>query len=379
MASRAFDDDDDVHGDPSRFAYDLGRAGHSAIEAKPLIEKAYGEGVLSRATIYRLVKAGKERTPFNTHGGSRPKETVTAKKRTAELINAIRDFIQEDRRVTVVDVAQIFDISAGTAFNILHSDLGLTKKSARWVPKLLSEDNMRCRVETARQILRLDSRLGLAFRRSVVTMDETMVSFHTPETKERSKQWLPRGSPGPVKAKVIASRKKQMVLSFFDHQGLIFQRFAPQGTSINGDFIIEALKKFLTAKERKRPDLGDSWRLHWDNAPVHTSRAVKACLKEKAIEVVPHPPYSPDLAPADYFLFPTIKRELGGVSISRDSVKVEWERACGRVPSDAFAAAFDRWIERLKKCVQVGSNCVEKVSVTEDGDGDDVDSSSDSD
>ena len=102
-------------------------------------------------------------------------------------------------------------------------------------------------------------------------------------------------------------------------------------------------------------------------------------MEEKAIEVVPHPPYSPDLAPADYFLFPTIKRELGGVSISGDSVKVEWERACGRVPSDTFAAAFDRWIERLKKCVKVGGNYVEKVSVDEDDDGDDADSSFDSD
>ena len=367
MASRAFNDDNDVDGDPSRFAYDLGRAGLGATEAKPLIEKAYGEGVLSRATLYRLVKAGKERTPFNTHGGSRPKESKSAKKRIPELINDIRDFIREDRRVTVADVASMFDISAGTAFNILHSDLGLTKKSARWVSKLLSDDNMRSRVETARQILRLDSRLGLAFRQSVITMDETMVAFHTPETKQRSKQWLPKGSPAPVKAKVIASRK-QMVLSFFDHQGLIFQRFAPLGTSINGDFIIEVLKKFLTAKEKKRPNLGDSWRLHWDNAPVHTSRIVKTFLEEKAVEVIPQPPYSPDLAPADFFLFPTIKRELGGVSIIGDSVKVEWERACGRVPSDAFAAAFDRWIERLKKCVEVRGDYVEKALVKRDAD-----------
>lgn len=369
MASRA-DDDVDVDGDPRRFAYDLGRAGLNALEAKPLIEKACNEGVLSRAMIYRLVKAGKEGKPFNTHEGTRPKETAAAKARNPELIDAVRGFVEEDRRVSVVDVAHNFDVSTGTAFNILHSDLGLTKKSARWVPKLLSEDNMRCRVDTARKILKLDSRLGLAFRRSVVTMDETMVSFHTPETKERSKEWSPKGSPGPVKAKVFASRKKQMVLSFFDYRGLIFQRFAPLGTSINGDFIIEALKKFLTAKARKRPDLGDAWRLHWDNAPVHTSRCVKAFLEEKAIEVVPHPPYSPDLAPADYFLFPTIKRELGGVSISGDTVKVEWERACANVPSDAFASAFDRWIERLEKCVELRGNYVEKVSVTEEDDED---------
>ena len=65
--------------------------------------------------------------------------------------------------------------------------------------------------------------------------------------------------------------------------------------------------------------------------------------------------------------------------MSGDSVKVEWERACCRVPSDAFAAAFNRWIERLKKCVQVGGNSVEKVSVTEDRDFDNADLSSDSD
>lgn len=151
--------------------------------------------------------------------------------------------MQEDRRVIVVDVAQIFDISAGTAFNILHSEFGLTKKSVRWVPKLLSVDTMRCRVKTARQILRLDSRQGLAFQLSVITMDET-IFFHTPEVKERSKQWLSKGSPGPVKAKVIAPRKSRSLLLRLPRPHL---PAILQGTSINGDFTIEALKKFLAA------------------------------------------------------------------------------------------------------------------------------------
>ena len=46
-------------------------------------------------------------------------------------------------------------------------------------------------------------------------MDETMVSLSTPERKEQSKQWLPKGSPAPVKAKTQASRRKRMVLAFF--------------------------------------------------------------------------------------------------------------------------------------------------------------------
>jgi hypothetical protein len=37
-----------------------------------------------------------------------------------------------------------------------------------------------------------------------------------PQTKQQSKQWLVKGEPGPIKAKVHASRSKQMVLAFFD-------------------------------------------------------------------------------------------------------------------------------------------------------------------
>lgn len=71
----------------------------------------------------------------------------------------------------------------------------------------------------------------------------------------------------------------------------------------------------------------------------------------------------PYLAPADYFLYPTIKRELGGVSIRRDMVRVEWDRACRRSPPDCFTAAFDWMIDRLRKCVEVRRNYIE-VTVT---------------
>ncbi len=57
--------------------------------------------------------------------------------------------------------------------------------------------------------------------RSIVTMDETAVSFSMPETKQQSMQYLPKGSPAPTKAKVAASRHTQMVISFFIWKGLI--------------------------------------------------------------------------------------------------------------------------------------------------------------
>ena len=46
---------------------------------------------------------------------------------------------------------------------------------------------------------------------------------------------------------------------------------------------------------------------HHDNAPVHTSAVATAKLVELGYELLPHPPYSPDLAPCDFFLFPNME------------------------------------------------------------------------
>ncbi len=53
-------------------------------------------------------------------------------------------------------------------------------------------------------------RHSMAMLDRIVTMDESVASFHTPQTKQQSKLWLVKGEPGPIKAKVHVSRTKQM-------------------------------------------------------------------------------------------------------------------------------------------------------------------------
>jgi hypothetical protein len=100
--------------------------------------------------------------------------------------------------------------------------------------------------------------------------------MHTPETKLQSRQWLKNGTPGPIKAKVVASHTKQMALAFFDDKGMLYTNQVPRGATMNADYIIGALKKFLKAHCQKRPDLspGD-WMFHWYNAPVRTAQKVQ--------------------------------------------------------------------------------------------------------
>jgi len=65
---------------------------------------------------------------------------------------------------------------------------------------------------------------------------------------------------------------------------------------------------------RKRPEKwrdGD-WILHHDNAPAHTSHLVQQFLAKHGTAQLQQPPYSPDFAPCDFFLFPSLKKVLKG-------------------------------------------------------------------
>jgi histone-lysine N-methyltransferase SETMAR len=52
--------------------------------------------------------------------------------------------------------------------------------------------------------------------------------------------------------------------------------------------------------------------LHHDNAPAHTALSIREFLARKNIPILPHPPYSPDLAPCDFYVFLKLKSKLKG-------------------------------------------------------------------
>jgi len=57
---------------------------------------------------------------------------------------------------------------------------------------------------------------------------------------------------------------------------------------------------------------GTTWLLHHDNAPAHAALLTRRFLTDSNMTVVPLPPYSHDLAPSDFFLFPKLKMKLKG-------------------------------------------------------------------
>jgi histone-lysine N-methyltransferase SETMAR len=192
--------------------------------------------------------------------------------------------------------------------NILHVELGLVRKSACWVHKLLSVEQKEERVRICSKFVAVFDCSSMAMLDQIITMDEMMVSYRTPQNKKQSKQWIKKGKPGPSKARVNASRTKQMLLEFLDSKGLVYTHIMLKRTTINANYNLVVLGKFMVYLRKKWPEITKgNWFFHWDNTPVHTAAIVKNWLVTKEIHLLPNPPYSPDLAPADFFLFWKVK------------------------------------------------------------------------
>ena len=100
---------------------------------------------------------------------------------------------------------------------------------------------------------------------------------------------------------------------------------------------------------------------HQDNAPVHTSAIVMAKIHELKFELLPHAPYSPDLAPSDYFLFPNLKKWLGGKRFTNNeevesAVNGYFEKLDGSYYKQGIEAIKHRW----EKCTELNGDYVEK-------------------
>ncbi|UYV65896.1 hypothetical protein LAZ67_3005836 [Cordylochernes scorpioides] len=103
-----------------------------------------------------------------------------------------------------------------------------------------------------------------------------------------------------------------MIIVFFDIRGIVHCEFVPQGQTVNSVFHLKVLRRLKRWISRVRTDIKDTVKLHHDNATSHTAFIITNFLARSNTPLIPDPPYSPDLAPCDFFLFPRLKREMKG-------------------------------------------------------------------
>jgi hypothetical protein len=97
-------------------------------------------------------------------------------------------------------------------------------------------------------------------------------------------------------------------------QGVVHHEFVPQDQTVNAAFYVEVLKRLCERVRHVRPELWaeKNWILHHDNAPLCLALTVCELFAKNDTITTDHPSYSPNLAPATFFLFPKVKTIMRG-------------------------------------------------------------------
>ena len=146
--------------------------------------------------------------------------------------------------------------------------------------------------------------------------------------------------------------KKMLYTIFFNSSGPVVQVPCQSGHTVTGRFYKNSvLKKVKEFYNKKRPSKGWSGvHLLHDNASSHKCEVVKSFLASEKVNVLNHPPYSPDLSPCDFFLFPRLKTMLSGNKYtSRSSLGSAIYQCLQQIPKEDYLSAFRDWVKKVTK------------------------------
>ena len=116
-------------------------------------------------------------------------------------------------------------------------------------------------------------------------------------------------------------------------------------------------------REKHRGKLSKGVLLQQDNARVHTSKVAMDAVDRSGYELIPHPAYSPDLAPSDFFLFPNLEKDIRGHFRSDEEVVTAVEEWVNGKDPDFFSSGLMALEHRWSKCITLEGNYIEKEEV----------------
>lgn len=333
--------------------------GKTIADTETALKKCYSDSAPSHGMIHKWFtefRCGRTSTS-DEHRPGRPIEVTTP-----AMIEKIHDMILNDPKLKVRELAEAVHISTERVIYILHEKLEARKLCARWVPRLLTINQKRIRVTTSMKNLELFQKDSSEFLRRYVTMDETWIHHYTPESNEQAKQWVLPGQRVPKRPKTQRWAGKVMASVFWDARGIIFIDYLEKGKTITGPYYSELLDRLNAEIKKKRPYLKKKKVLfHHDNAPAHKSVIAQSKLHELGYELLPQPPYSPDLAPSDYYLFGNLKRWLAGKRFeSNEEVEYETDSYFGLLDKSYYSEGIKKLENRWARCIELKGDYVEE-------------------
>lgn len=254
--------------------------------------------------MVQIIQSGSWRRQWHARSG-RPSTSTTVGN-----IDSVKKIIAKNRLIGIREIAEELEISFGTHFGwcARHETRRCStgskgtgffyKKSVEW---LLLKRWLPMRITTPH-----------SWNASILVMIRGFMNLICKPVNNH-----PNGAPKMSqhrKNHAKFDQKSRFCSPFSSNIEVLFvhQEFLPTGQTVNKEYYLSVLRRLLEVIRKKRPELlqNNSWILHHDNAPSHT--ALVEFQAEHSTNSNSQAPYSPDMAPCDFFLFPRLKLRLRG-------------------------------------------------------------------
>jgi histone-lysine N-methyltransferase SETMAR len=174
--------------------------------------------------------------------------------------------------------------------------------------------------------------------------------------------WVPEGAAIPTRSRQTISRPKRMLTVFWSPFGFPLVRMLPKCAHCDAHYFctniladVDRIRPAATAEDARRNVV-----LYFDNASPHTATAIVNLLRSHRMKRPPHPPFSPDLAPSDFYLFGKLKTALSWAEFEDEHELLDSVmELLNRIARDELESLFEEWVARLNACIQGGGDYVE--------------------
>lgn len=313
-------------------------------QIKNELDIQFGLHAYSISTVYRkvgLLKCGKN----ILEDEERPGRSIDE-----QLLYKIDQIIEEEPFASIRYIAHILNSSESTVYRYVTLYLHKIYKHTRWIPHTLTSEQKLRRVSDLKLLKNILISSQKTKWHNIITGDESMFSF----SYGHKGAWLNDDDERPEFNGSKIQIQKIMVTVIWGAHGVFLIDFLPENTSFNSSYFVEYVLSPLAQKKQEiwsQSNQRKIW-LHLDNCLVHNSKISIENTEFYGFKRPPHPPYSPDVALSDFFLFGYTKNKLKGHTFNdRDELCNAIIEIIGGIPKQKLKEVFEHWIHRCESVI----------------------------
>jgi histone-lysine N-methyltransferase SETMAR len=326
-----------------------------------MIKQAYGEEALGYNAVFKWHRHfAQGRDSLEDEHTSWPRMV-----RTELKIREVATLVHANHSQMVGEIAAAAGINHSACHKTLSDDQNMSHITQHSVPCILTQDQRDDCISICSDLIDGTDKDG-TFLNRIITGDETWCSLYDPQLKQQLATWKSPSSPRKKKLQQDRSKDKVMLELVLGSSGIVHMKFIPKGVTVNKHRYKEILHCLRRSVRRKHPELWrrKNWLLIHDNTLAHGFVLVQEVLAKQQVTVLPHPPYSSDLAPCDFLFFSPLERKLRGRQFqSAEEVVTATREAIWDLPADIFQQCFQQLYQRWQTCILANSDYFEDVDM----------------